>query len=37
MSMIYKMQIIVHKNDSKGLILGADTEKLYSFLVLGDP
>ena len=29
LSMIYKMQIIVLKNDSKGLTLRTDTEKLY--------
>ena len=30
MSIIYKIQIIVLKNDSKGLILETDTDKLYS-------
>ena len=30
MSIIYKRQIIVIKNGYKGLILGTDTEKLYS-------
>ena len=30
MSIIYKMQIILIQNDSKGLILETDTEKLYS-------
>ena len=34
MSMIYKMQIIVFINDSKGLILGTDAS---SFLGFGDP
>ena len=31
------MQIIVIRNDSKGLILGTVTDKLYSFLEFGDP
>ena len=33
-SIIYKMQIIVLKNDIKGLILRTDTDKLYPFLDL---
>ena len=37
MSMIYKMKIIVLKNDSNDLILGIDFDKLYSFLGFGDP
>ena len=37
MNNIHRMQIIVLKNDSKGLILETDTEKLYSILELGDP
>ena len=36
-SMICKMQIIILKNDPKDLILGTDTDKLYSFLLFGDP
>ena len=31
------MQFIVPKNDSKGMILGTDTENLYSIFELGDP
>ena len=36
MSMIYKMKIIVLQSDSKGIILGTDTDKLYSFLGFRD-
>ena len=36
-SIIYKMQITVLKNDSKDLILGMDTEKLYSIFEFRDP
>ena len=34
---LYKIQIIVLKKDSKCLILGTCTDKLYSSLGLGDP
>ena len=37
MSIIYKMQIMSLKNDSKGLILGTNTEKLYSIFEFGAP
>ena len=37
MSMIFKMQITILKNDLKGLILGTDTDKIYCFLGFGDP
>ena len=37
MGTIYKMQIIVLKNDVKALILGTDTDKLYPFLEFGNP
>ena len=37
MSIIYKMQIVVLKNDTKGQILCTDTKKLYSIFELGDP
>ena len=37
MSIIYKVQIIILKNDSKGLILGTDTGNFSSFFGFGDP
>ena len=37
MSIIYKMQIIVLKNDLKGLTLGTNTDKLYSFFQFRGP
>ena len=37
MSMINKTQNIILKNDSKGLILGTDSDQLFSFLEFGDP
>ena len=36
-SIVNKMQMIVLENDLKGLILGTNTDKLYSFLRVGDP
>ena len=35
MIIIYKMQIIVLKSDAKGLILGTNTDSLYSYLGFG--
>ena len=37
MSMLYKMQTIVNVNNTLGLILGTDANKMNSLLALGEP